>query len=216
MANFPDIRKFAPGIEQLAAIEGISKAGFVAHSILAKHYDREFFEETSSDDLASRLWQEVRLELKLPLERCLGDQRIFQTFTEMLRAHDHGYYQLTVPSGAFVIERVANIAQVSGRKARTPEWFREHVGQLALSELPEWRGWMVLVEHVFGQCYDDETADKMKYPSRHGVAHGRGSRLFGVVDSLNTILLAHIAVGAGVAFVLATRNDCIETPPAYR
>ena len=80
MANFPDIRKFAPGIEQLAAIEGISKAGFVAHSILAKHYDREFFEETSSDDLASRLWQEVRLELKLPLERCLGDQRIFENF----------------------------------------------------------------------------------------------------------------------------------------
>ena len=141
----------------------------------------------------------------------LGIKGFLKISTEMLRAHDHGYYQLTVPSGAFVIERVANIAQVSGRKARTPEWFREHVGQLALSELPEWRGWMVLVEHVFGQCYDDETADKMKYPSRHGVAHGRGSRLFGVVDSLNTILLAHIAVGAGVAFVLATRNDCIES-----
>lgn len=124
-----------------------------------------------------------------------------------MHAHDQGYFQLTVPGGTFLIERVANITQSSERKIRTIDWFKTHFGELALSDLPEWRGWMVLVKNVFDQCRDDETADKMKYPNRHSVAHGRGSRLFTLVDSFNTILLAHIAIGAGVAFARYSAID---------
>ena len=156
-------RKFTPGIEQLRRVQEASSAGFVPHTLLTKYFEKGAFKNVTSEELASQVWPDLRPRLHLSLQRCLIDQRLFQTFSEMLNAHDQGYFQLIVPSGTFVIERVANITQTSEQKANPERWFKDHFGELSLSDLPEWRGWTILVQHVFEHCWDDETADQMKF-----------------------------------------------------
>jgi hypothetical protein len=186
--------------------------GIVPHAALFEHFAllaQTVVERTAkkSEAFANEIWPKIRSKLELTLDGCLGDRRLFQTYRDMLGAHEAGLYQLMAPTAVFVIERAAQLAQRHGQSQKTAEWVNT-LGELPLTALPYgWRAWVVLDENTFRPCWADGDADAIPYVNRHAAAHGRGTKLLNVVDSFNAVLLAHFAITAAAAFDAYTRES---------
>ncbi|MGB7098916.1 MAG: hypothetical protein WBD95_09125 [Xanthobacteraceae bacterium] len=159
-----------------------------------------------SEWIALDFWPKLRPQLELSLEECLGDQKLFVSFSELVHAHDHGFYQLTIPSAASVIERAVRSAQRHGQKVSKPmRWLDANLRELPCTHVRSWRVLSIVMEQTFAQCWTDAEADTIRFPNRHAAAHGLGAKLHGVVDSLNAVLLAHFVITAALAFEKHTR-----------
>lgn len=210
-ARFQEIS--ATLVEEHRLEETIIRFGFVPHGELYEYFAELTRSEAggtteNSEALANNIWRKIRPKLELALEGCLGDQRLFFTYADMLRAHEAGLYQLMAPNAVFAIERAAQLAQRNGAVSqKTFEWVNG-LGELPCAALPRgWRAWVVLYENTFKSCWADADADAIPYVNRHAAAHGRGTKLLSVVDSLNAIFLAHFAITAAGAFEAYTRVE---------
>jgi hypothetical protein len=208
----------APLAREFQLGRAASELGFVPHAELLAYVaelkerrDQETGEK-SALVLATKIWPDLESKVGLPLDACLGDQKLFLTYAEMLRAHEGGLYQLMASNGVVVIERAALLAQKHVSKLRTAEWVSE-LGELPCTEIPYgWAVWGVLTESTFKSCWGDEEADAIPFLNRHAAARGRGAKLFNIIDSLNVVLLAHFAITAASAFEAYTRPQ--DVPPA--
>src|SRR5713226_6818236 len=89
------------------------------------------------------------------------------------------------------------------------KWVRD-VGELPCDVVPDgWRVWSVLEEDGFAHCGTDEAADARRFPNRNAAAHGAGGRLADVVDSLNSVLLAHFVITMAAAFRAYTQDTTL-------
>lgn len=159
-----------------------------------------------SEQIAMDFWAKKRPQLELSLDECLGDQKIFISFSELLRAHDTGLYQLTMSGASSVIERAVRLAQRQGRKANKPiRWLDADLRELPCTHVRSWRVLSIVMEQTFAQCWTDAEADDIQYPNRHACAHGLGARISNVVDSLNAVMIAHFVITAALAFDKHTR-----------
>ena len=87
------------------------------------------------------------------------------------------------------------------RSTNTRKWLEEDIGDVPVNYLPgSWRLWDILIKETFAFCRNDAEADGMPYLNRHAAAHGFGSEVSSEVDSLNSVLLAHFAIGLAAAF----------------
>jgi hypothetical protein len=206
----PDVRaRFQEMTAAWAEEHRLEKAiiglGIVPHAALFEHFallTQTVVERTAkrSEAFVNEIWPNIRSKLELALDGCLDDRRLFQTYSDMLGAHEAGLHQLMAPSAVFVIERAAQLAQRQGSSQKTAEWVNM-LGELPLTALPNgWRAWVVLDENTFRPCWADGDADAIPYVNRHAAAHGRGTKLLNVVDSFNAVLLAHFAITAAAAF----------------
>jgi hypothetical protein len=92
----PDIRfqeMIAACAEEQRVAEQITGFGFVPHAILPDQFRKLGYHDAGADkkspeELADVLWPKIRSKLELALDGCLGDQRLCQTYSEMLGAHE--------------------------------------------------------------------------------------------------------------------------------
>jgi hypothetical protein len=196
----------APLAEEHRVAQVILELGFIPHAELFKLFanvDKPSDVRVGeiSQQLALDFWPKVRPRLELSLGDCLGDQKIFCSFNEIVRAHDSGLYQLTTPGAASVIERAARLAQRHWSKTEKPsQWLEADLCELPCTHVRGWRALSVLIEQTFMDCWNDAEADAIPYPNRHAAAHGFGARISSVVDSLNAVLAAHFVITAAAAF----------------
>jgi hypothetical protein len=167
-----------------------------------------------SQTLANSLWPKLRSRLELSLADCLSDEKLFHTFNDLMKAHDSGLYQITIPAAVLVIERAALVAQ-RHREAKTMKWLDAEIGKLPCTALPRssWRIWSILLEYMFAQCWSDVQADAIPFPNRHASAHGRGKRLASIVDSLNAVLMAHFVIASAAAFDHYKKDQPLVSEP---
>jgi hypothetical protein len=220
LAPLPHFDLAAPWIEEQRWAAVSLELGFVPHEALleflpnVKRPSDDAEGSDAAERLAGDLWPEIRPRLELSLDDCLGDQKIFQSFGDLLRAHDAWLYQLTTPGAASVIERVARLAQKHQRRVTTSEWLENGVGDLPGSSLSGGLGtWVVLRDETYRNCWADTEADDIPFPNRHAAAHGFGARISNARDSLNALLLAHFAIKAAFAFERFTRALGCSSPP---
>lgn len=210
-------------LEEQRLQKRILELGFVPHPVLFEYLGgtekpSELVIGELAHALADEVWPKVRPALELSRQGCLGDLKIFHTFNEIIRAHEAGLYQLTTPSAFFVIERAARLAQQNSETTeRTKVWLETGIGGLPWDALSSQCGrtsigvWAVLYEHSFTDCRTDVFADAATFPHRHTAAHGYGTKIYSVVDSMNSVLLAHFVVIAASAFQAYEREQPIKT-----
>lgn len=196
LAPFEEDRRVAQLISELGLVPHIEMFELVANVKIPT--DAVLGEV--AQQIAQDFWPTLRPRLELSLDDCLGDQKLFHHYCEIVSAHNAGFYQLTTPGAASVIERAARLAQRHGAKVQKPyDWLESDVCDLPINQVPGWRALSVLIEQTFLDCWNDADADAIRYPNRHAAAHGHGSRIFGVIDSLNAVLVAHFVVVAAAA-----------------
>lgn len=210
----------SPIWEEQRVRDRIMNLGFVPHAILFEHLEdieppatgrEEFVQE-----VAHKLWQDIKPKLVLSLSQCLNDQRLFRTFGEIVEAHDSGLYETTSTSAFSLIERAARLAQSGPTRKHTKAWLRDGLGDLTFHDIPsEWRRgwtrvWAVLYEQAYFDLRTDERADALRFPHRHASAHGFGAKLKTVLDSFNIVLITHFVIMAADAYVRFTHEKLEE------
>jgi len=198
VANLTDL--LAPLAEEQRVAELSLKLGFVPHAEIMKLLGSAKLPE-NSEELAHYFWPKLLPQLHLSQADCLCDQKIFSTFSEMIKAHDVQLYQLTTPGAVIVIERAARLTQArcAARAKRPVQSLEAEILELPCTYVRSWRVLAIVVEHVFRQCRSDADADTFKYPNRHAAAHGFGAKASSVVDSLNAVMAAHFVIVAASA-----------------
>ncbi len=211
----------APVREEQRIRERISDLGFVPHAVLFKHLGNvgrpsHLTTDEFSQALADEAWPKVKASLQLSMEDCLGDEKIFRTFGEIIRAHEAGLYQLTEPGAFHVIERAARLAQLGPKRKKTFDWLKNGLGDMTPYDVPtQWRRgwtevWALLYEKTFCDVRTDEDADTLSFPHRHASAHGIGGKINGTRESLNCVLLAHFVISAAAAFQSLARDESVQ------
>jgi hypothetical protein len=213
---------FAPIHAERRMRERISDLGFVPHAVLFNHLGNtekpsDLTISEFSQAVETEVWPKVWPSLQLSQEDCLGDSKIYLTFDQIIRAHDAGLYQLTVPAAFHVIERAARIAQPGPQRKGTSDWLKTELADMTFCEVPsQWRAgwtdvWEVLYEQAFRDCRTDEFADTISFPLRHAAAHGFGAKVSRSVDSMNCVLMAHFVITAAAAFMRFSRRGLNES-----
>ncbi|WOJ90273.1 hypothetical protein RZS28_02935 [Methylocapsa polymorpha] len=217
------LNSIAPHLEEIRVQKRILDLGFVPHAVLFKHLGNveepvDLTSDEFSQGLAVDVWTKVRESLRLSIEDCLGDQRIFHTFDEMIAAHEAGLYQLTAPSAFFVIERAARLAQPGEGRKKTFDWLKDGLGDMTIDDVPaQWRRgwtevWAVLYKQAFCDVRTDDHADTLPFPHRHALAHGIGGKINAARESINCVLLAHFVISAAAAFQSLVRDEPVGSP----
>lgn len=153
-------------------------------------------------EFALKVWPDLKGRVELTPQECLGDPRLAEQYAQLLRAHDAQLFEAVMSSAVSIIERAVKLGRsFAGRDLKTFAWLDKEVGKLPAGYLAyrDIRLWNVMLTEVFAQCYDDSVADNSTYPNRHAIAHGVGTQVATVIDSLNAILLAHFAIKAVTA-----------------
>jgi hypothetical protein len=201
----------APFLEEQRVAEVILGLGLLPHAEMIRllaniEKPSEGKVNEISQRIALDLWPKVRPQLGLSLDDCLSDQKIFCSFSDIIRAHDAGLYQLTIPAAASVIERAVRLAQRHEPKPNKPiHWLEVELRELPCTHVHSWRVLSVLTEQTYANCRTDAEADTIPYPNRHAAAHGFGARRSNVVDSFNAVMAAHFIITAASAFEKYTR-----------
>lgn len=183
--------------------------GVVAHVEVLTFLSEQKAEITDgAAEIAPLLWGSVRPRLALTRDECLGDERTFEVFRDMMRGHEERLYQLTVPAAASAIERVARIAQHNEpQRLTTAAWLETRVADSLAIDARGWLALSTLTGKTFATCWSDGEADAIRFPNRHAAAHGMGSRLYSELDSLNAILLTHFVIMAASELGKTLRDD---------
>lgn len=202
-------------IEEERAADLIDGFGFVPHGEMWAFVADENLTgaeaEGFAEQLAIRVWPQLRLRLAVSLSDCLNDKRLLEMYTQMLAAHEASLFESVRSISAGIIERVTTLARTAtGSQLRTYEWLRDEIGSLpmhAIGGLTGYRVWRVVTQHVFSQCRTDDDADSNRFPNRHAASHGWGAETATVIDSLNNILLAHFVITAAASAVAFRRES---------
>jgi hypothetical protein len=198
----PHAEIFRRAAEEERVAEFILELGFVPHDELWDYIadiDRPEGVQLAgfAEGLASEVWAELEKRLALGVDECMGDGKLHAVYVQMLKAHGAGLHEMTLNSLPTVLERAVGLARGPGEKQRTFEWIKTELSELPISWIGGYRGyrvWKILIDHTFAGCWTDAEADATKYPNRHASAHGIGTRMSGMIDSLNAILLTHFVI----------------------
>jgi hypothetical protein len=187
--------------EDIRITDMISDLGFVPHIELRRQIEYSIEpidsdQKAFAESIAKEIWPELRRRLQLQTDECLPDEKILDSFAEMLQAHEFGLYQLIMPAAVQVIERSVLLAKGShARDRKIFNWLKDDAAHLPCPDgIHGYRVWLILVERTFANCGSDLDADALDYPNRHAAAHGFGAKTATIVDSLNAILITHFVV----------------------
>jgi hypothetical protein len=187
--------------EEVRFERATNELALVPHGVLWHYVDdlerRAGADADRAEELVRDIWPDLRMHLDLPHSRCLEDRKLHQQFSQMIRAHDEGLFELTVNSIAPTIERAVRLSRVDGEHTRAFEWLKEDAATMPLDHFHAFRGvriWLHLIKNAFVQCHTDVEADALRFPNRHASAHGVGSKPSTSLSSLNAILLVHFVI----------------------
>jgi hypothetical protein len=200
------LRPAADILQRLAEDERIAQfildLGFVPHGEIWDYIIEIDRPESSdiasfSEQLVCQIWPKLAQNLRLEMQKCMGDAKLYETYSQMLAAHSTGLYEMVMNSVPTVLERSVSLARRDGEPIRTFEWLKTEVAELPIYLAGGSRGyrvWEILIDHTFASCWKDADADATRYPNRHAAAHGIGKRVASNIDSLNAILLTHFVI----------------------
>lgn len=213
------LRPFGDAFLRMAEEERTAKfileLGFVPHDELWDHITADSEEDAEpAEERAAKIalacWPQLHEQLALDPSGCLNDGKLSALYQQMLTAHDRGDYEIVLTGLPTALERSVRIAVPPGSPRRVFDWISEDVAELPMPMVGGLRGfrvWRVLVDHTFASFSSDQDADLIKFPNRHVVAHGAGSKPADVVQSLNAILLTHFVIRLAAAAIDYRKSD---------
>lgn len=178
----------------------LDSVGILPHPVVASIVEQpdEFVLE-NTELWIENSWSLLSERLALDVDETLNDEKINIHYRHMIDSHSQGFYPMVSAMMPSLLDRIVNKAEPRGELKKTFEFMKSSIGELPISKLGGGLGvqfWLILTRELFSNCYEDKKADQLKYPNRHVVAHGLGSKIDNSIDSLNAILIVNFFIKA--------------------